>query len=212
MQEHTHNNQNEIFEENKVADEQRLASDMASHEQQVDINLTSDAPAEEQAKNEENKLEDLLKQLSQAQSLAEKNKDLYLRAVADLDTYRRKVQREKSELAKFAQQPIIEELLPSLDHLEMAIAAAANVPEGKNIAMGVEMVSSQIKKVFANFGVEEISPLGKDFDPNTAEAMSHQPSDTVEENKVLKVVRTGYSMNGRLLRPASVVVSSGKAK
>ena len=191
MQEHTHDNQNERFEENKVADEQRLASDMASHEQQVDINLNPDAPAEGQEKKEENKLEDLLQQLSQAQSLAEKNKDLYLRAVADLDTYRRKVQREKSELAKFAQQPIIEELLPSLDHLEMAIAAAANVPAGKNIAMGVEMVSSQIKKVFANFGVEEISPLGKDFDPNTAEAMSNQPSDTVDENKVLKVVRTG---------------------
>ena len=94
----------------------------------------------------------------------------------------------------------------------MAIAAADGVPGGKDIAMGVQMVSSQIKKVLSNFGVEEISPLGKDFDPNTAEAVDRQPSDDVAENKVLKVVRTGYTLNGRLLRPASVVVSSGKAK
>ena len=185
----------------EIADAQRLAEDMASQEQQVDIALNDDCSSA-----------DSECQLEQAKLLAEKNRDLYLRAVADLDTYKRKVQREKTELAKFALQPLVEELLPSLDHLEMAIQAAYAVPDGKNIAMGVEMVSSQIKKVLSSFGVEEISQAGKEFDPTKEDCVSHEPSNDIAENCVIKVVRAGYSMNGRLLRPASVIVSSGKAK
>ncbi len=186
----------------EIANENRLAEDMASQEQQVDIALEDDCVCVD---NSQSKLEE-------AKAQAEKNKDLYLRAVADLDTYKRKVQREKTELAKFALQPLVEELLPSLDHLEMAIQAANAVADGKNIAMGVEMVSSQIKKVLASFGVEEISQTGKEFDPTKEDCVSHEASEDVAENIVIKVVRSGYSMNGRLLRPASVIVSSGKAK
>ncbi len=174
-----------------IPDESRSADDMC---------------AEEQAMN----MSDLVGELDKAQDEAAKNRDLYLRAVADLDTYRRKVQREKQELAKFALQPLIEELLPSLDHLGMAIAAAQSSDDSKNILTGVEMVSSQIKKVFSNFGVEEVDAEGKPFDPNTSECVSHEPSEDVPENEVIKVVRKGYIFNGRLLRPASVVVSSGR--
>lgn len=162
--------------------------------------------AEEQSMN----IAELTTELDKAQAEAEKNKDLYLRAVADLDTYRRKVQREKQELSKFAMQPLIEELLPSIDHLELAIEAAKNTGNSKDILMGVEMVNSQIKKVLSNFGVEEIVAAGRPFDPNTSDCVLHEPSEDVPENNVIKVVRTGYMFNGRLLRPASVVVSSGK--
>lgn len=194
----------EISQNNCNADvlQQRLAEDMAMQEQQVDASLTDDVS---QASESQSALEEAL-------ATAEKNKDLYMRAVADLDTYKRKVQREKAELAKFALQPLIEELLPSMDHLDMAIQAAYAVENGKNIALGVEMVRTQIKNVFASFGVEEISAQGQVFDPNQEDCVSNEPSDTVAENHVIKVVRTGYKMNGRLLRPASVVVSSGKAK
>ena len=94
----------------------------------------------------------------------------------------------------------------------MAIQAAYAVADGKNIAMGVEMVSNQIKKVLASFGVEEISQSGNEFDPTKEDCVSHEPSNDVAENCVIKVVRAGYMMSGRLLRPASVIVSSGKAK
>lgn len=171
-------------------DAERAAADMCAEEQSLN---TADSNGE----------------LDKVREEAAKNKDLYLRAVADLDTYRRKVQREKTELVKFALQPLIEELLPSIDHLDMAIEAAKNSDDSKNILMGVEMVSSQIKKVFANFGVEEIKAEGRDFDPNTSECVSHEPSENVPENGVIKVVRRGYMFNGRLLRPAAVVVSSG---
>ncbi len=188
----------------QVADAERLADDMASQEQSVDGALGAQEAADSSDSSDS--------ALKEALAAAEKNKDLYLRAVADLDTYRRKVQREKSELAKFALQPLVEELLPSLDHLEMAIQAAKTVEGGKNIVMGVEMVYAQVKKVFASFGVEEVSVVGKPFDPNVEDCVSHEPSDSVPENSIIKVVRTGYKMNGRLLRPASVVVSSGKAE
>mgnify|MGYP004455368229 CR=1 FL=1 len=190
---HTSTQQSET-KENPAAepelDAERAAADMCAEEQSLN---TADSNGE----------------LDKVREEAAKNKDLYLRAVADLDTYRRKVQREKTELAKFALQPLIEELLPSIDHLDMAIEAAKNSDDSKNILMGVEMVSSQIKKVFANFGVEEIKAEGRDFDPNTSECVSHEPSENVPENGVIKVVRRGYMFNGRLLRPAAVVVSSG---
>ena len=163
---------------------------------------------EEQAMN----MTDLLNRLDEATLQAEKNKDLYLRTVADLDTYRRKVQREKQELAKFALQPLVEELLPSVDHLEMAIEASKGADECKSLIVGVEMVCSQIKKTLASFGVEEIYAAGKEFDPNLEDCVSHEPNESVAENKVVKVTRAGYTYNGRLLRPASVIVSSGKAK
>ena len=163
---------------------------------------------EEQAMN----MTDLLNRLDEATLQAEKNKDLYLRTVADLDTYRRKVQREKQELAKFALQPLVEELLPSVDHLEMAIEASKGADECKSLIVGVEMVCSQIKKTLASFGVEEISAAGKEFDPNLEDCVSHEPNESVAEHKVDKVTRAGYTYNGRLLRPASVIVSSGKAK
>lgn len=167
-----------------------------------------DMCAEEQAMN----VTDVMRRLDEAVAQAEKNKDLYMRTLADLDTYRRKVQREKQELAKFAVQPLIEELIPSVDHLEMAIEAAKDSKDSKNLLKGVEMVCAQIKKVLANFGVEEITGKEADFDPNTQECVAHNPSESVPENKVIKVMRSGYKIHGRLVRPASVVVSSGKPK
>lgn len=165
-----------------------------------------DMCAEEQAVN----LNDIASKLDAALIEAERNKDLYLRTVADLDTYRRKVQREKEELAKFAIAPLIEELLPSLDHLEMAISSAKASNEAPALVTGVEMVYSQVRRIFADFGVVPVDADGKEFDPKTEECVAHEASDTIPENQVIKVMRAGYMCNGRLLRPASVVVSSGK--
>jgi molecular chaperone GrpE len=77
---------------------------------------------------------------------------------------------------------------------------------------GVEMVLTQLKNALANHGLKEIAPAGEAFDPNLHDAISHQPSPDVPAEHVSTVVRTGYSLNGRLLRPASVVVSSGSAQ
>lgn len=185
--------------------EERIAEEAAK-------NPESD-PLDQMTREEQNaNASDIFKRLDESEKEAAKNRDLYMRAVADLDTYRRKVQREKDELAKFAQAPLIEELLPSLDHLEMAIAAAKSANEAPALTSGVEMVCAQVKKVFESFGVKEVEAEGKDFDPKFEDCVAHEPSDKIPENSVIKVMRRGYILNGRLIRPASVVVSSGKAK
>ncbi|MFR6034771.1 MAG: nucleotide exchange factor GrpE [Bacilli bacterium] len=143
---------------------------------------------------------DLLNRLDEATLQAEKNKDLYLRTVADLDTYSMGKSNAKNKNWQNSPATACEELLPSVDHLEMAIEASKGADECKSLIVGVEMVCSQIKKTLASFGVEEISAAGKEFDPNLEDCVSHEPNESVAENKVVKVTRAGYTYNGRLLR------------
>ena len=151
--------------------------------------------------------------LAAAKQEAAANYDRYLRSVADLENFRRRTVREKDELRQFATGRVLEDLLPVLDNLALGLAATKQPgADLTTLAGGVEMVLAQFKSALANHGLKEISPAGHPFDANLHESLSAQPSDDVPEGSVLTVVRTGYSLNGRLLRPASVVVSSGKAK
>ena len=138
--------------------------------------------------------------------------DRYLRAMADLENFRRRTIREKEELRLFAASRVLEDLLPVIDNLGLALNAARQ-PNAhlKNLIGGVEMVGQQLKSALAAHGLKEINPAGQPFDPHQHEALSHETSPTVPEEHVLTVVRAGYSLNGRLLRPAGVVVSSGPA-
>ena len=94
---------------------------------------------------------------------------------------------------------------------EEALHAGKQATDTKGIDEGIEMVLTQLKTTLANHGLKEINPAGQPFDPHQHEAISHQPSPDVPAENVAIVVRTGYSLNGRLLRAASVVVSSGPA-
>ena len=152
----------------------------------------------------------LEEQLATALQAAASAKDAQLRAAADLENFRRRTVREKDELRAFAASRIVEELLPVVDNLGFAITAAqAPNAELKAITDGVEMVSTQFKTALGNHGLKEVNPVDAEFDPNLHEALSQQPSETVPEGHVLQVVRIGYTLNGRLLRPASVLVSGG---
>lgn len=165
-----------------------------------------------ECKREISEIDSLKAELENAKAEAAKNYDSYLRAAANLDTFRRRVQRDMDDLRKFAVQPLVEELLPSIDNLELALSHARQNAEFKDMVSGIEMVLAQIKKVFGNFGIAEISPLGEDFDPNFHECVAQQPSAEYAENKVMSIMRAGYTLNGRLIRPASVIVSSGAKK
>ena len=127
--------------------------------------------------------------------------------------FRRRTVREKDELRTAATGRVLEDIFPVLDTLGLAISAARQPnAEVKSLAGGVEMVLGQLRTALANHGLKEINPVGEPFDPHKHEAISHRPSKDVAEERVLEVVRPGYSLNGRLLRPASVVVSSGPEK
>jgi molecular chaperone GrpE len=154
----------------------------------------------------------LEEQLAAARKEAAGHYDHYLRAVADLENHRRRVAREKDELRQYAAANLLQHLLPLLDNLQLALAAARQDAAAKSIADGVAMVLDQFKGVLERHGVKELNPLGQKFDAHLHESLSHQPSAEVPEEHVLQVVRAGYSLHGRLLRPASVVLSSGPAK
>ena len=139
------------------------------------------------------------------------NYDRYMRAVADLENFRKRTLREKDELRQFAAANVVEDIIPILDNLSLGLAAAKQQTDVKAIVDGVGHVLEQFKSTLGRHGLKELNPLGQPFDPNQHDCISHQPSADVPEEKVSQVVRLGYSLNGRLLRPASVVVSSGPA-
>ena len=154
----------------------------------------------------------LEEQLAAAKKEAAGNYDHYLRAVADLENYRRRVTREKEELRQHAAVNLLQHLLPVLDTLQLSLAAARQQTDVKSITDGVAMVLEQFRGVLSRHGLKEVNPVGQKFDPHLHESLSHQPSSEVPEEHVLQVVRTGYTLHGRLLRAASVILSSGPAK
>jgi len=156
---------------------------------------------------------ELMAQLEAAKAEAAANYDKFVRTAADLENFRRRTVREKDELRTAATGRVLEDIFPVLDTLGLAINAAKQPnAEVKSLAGGVEMVLSQLRTALANHGMKEINPMGQAFDPHQHDAISHQPSKDVKAEHVMEVVRTGYLLNGRLLRPASVVVSSGPSK
>lgn len=156
---------------------------------------------------------DLAAQLAAAKLEAAASYDKFMRTAADLENFRRRTVREKEELRLYAASRVLEDLLPVLDNLALGLAAAKQPgADAPALAGGIEMVLAQCKSALASHGLKEISPAGQPFDANLHESISAQPSPTVSEGSIVTVVRTGYSLNGRLLRPASVIVSSGPAK
>lgn len=155
---------------------------------------------------------DLSAQLAAAKKEAADNYDRYVRSVADLENHRRRTLREKEELRQFAASRVLEDLLPVIENLSLGLAAAkAPNSDLKTLVSGISMVVDQFKSTLSGHGLKEISPAGQAFDPNLHEALSQQPSADVPEGNVAVVVRSGFTLNGRLLRPASVIVSTGPA-
>jgi len=150
--------------------------------------------------------------LAAARKEAAANYDRYMRAVADLENFRKRTIREKDELRQFATANVVEDIIPILDNLSLGLAAARQQTDVKAIVDGIGHVLEQFKGTLGRHGLKEINPHGQPFDPNQHDCISHQPSPDAPEEQVSQVVRLGYSLNGRLLRPASVVVSSGPAK
>lgn len=135
-----------------------------------------------------------------------------LRVTADLDNYKKRAARERQEAIKFANESLLERLLPILDNFEMALNAAGGAqPSLQSIQAGVGMILQQFKGAVAEAGLQEIDASGQRFDPNLHEAISQQETSEVPEGHVVQQVRKGYKLRDRLLRPASVVVAKKPA-
>lgn len=136
-------------------------------------------------------------------------RDLALRSQADFENYKKRAAREKDEAIKYANSSLLERLLPILDNFELGLSAARGEGEKSPIFSGMSMILKQLDDFLAEHGVQAIEAEGKNFDPNLHEAIAREPSSEVPEGKVLRQTRRGYRLKDRLLRPSSVVVSSG---
>jgi molecular chaperone GrpE len=137
-------------------------------------------------------------------------KDQAIRTAAELENYRKRMSREKLDALRYGNQGLLEELLPVLDNFDMGMQAAAQ-EQGSMLYMGMDMVHKQIGEFLSSQGVTEIAAeVGGDFDPNLHEALAQEPSDEVEADKIIRVIRKGYKMGDRLLRPTNVLVSLGQ--
>jgi molecular chaperone GrpE len=137
-------------------------------------------------------------------------KDAALRAAAELDNYRKRMAREMQEAARYGNAGLLESLLPILDNFDYGLQAARQENEKSNLFIGLSMVLKQIQDFLRDQGVEEI-PVSGPFDPNLHDAVTQQPHDSIPEGAIITQTRKGYKLRDRLLRPSSVILSSGPA-
>ena len=139
---------------------------------------------------------------------AEQNKDLYLRALADLANYRKRAQREKEDAIRFANDSLLREIIPVVDNLERAVEhAGSGDDQDKNLLEGVQMTLEQFRKVLESFGIKVVGSLGEVFDSNFHQAMGQMVTSEHPPNTVVQELQKGYTLNDRLLRPAMVMVA-----
>ena len=205
-----------------------MSHQQSSHEQQSDSELiaevleqANDATTEEQVvegaesapATDAVDVEALQKQLEEAQQQAAANLDKAMRTLAEMENLKKRVQKDLDDERKYGLAKFAKELLTVLDSLELGIqAAAGDSPEVVKLREGSELTKKQFEAVFEKFNIETIDPTGQPFNPELHQAMVMQPSSTVAPNHVITVFQKGYVLNGRLLRPAMVVVAKAEDK
>jgi molecular chaperone GrpE len=202
-----------------------MSHQQSSHDQQSDSDLIAEV-LDQTAENFNEDISDevnadageidiatLQQQLEEAQQLAATNWDKAVRTVAEMENLKKRVQKDLDDERKYGLAKFAKELLSVLDSLELGIqAATGDSPEVVKLREGSELTIKQFETVFAKFNIEAIYPLGQPFNPELHQAMVMQPSDSAEPNSVLNVFQKGYVLNGRLLRPAMVVVAKAADK
>jgi molecular chaperone GrpE len=151
-----------------------------------------------------------LQQLEQAAQAAQAElqefRDRYVRTVAELDNIRKRAARDVEQAHRYAVEKLATELLPVLDSLELAIAHSDKA-DAASLAAGQEATLKLLARAFEKFSIRPVDPVGEPFDPQRHEAMAMRDSTTAAPDSVLEVVQRGYELNGRLLRPARVIVA-----
>ena len=153
---------------------------------------------------------DPVAELQEVQARADENWDRYLRAAAETENVRKRAARDVENAHKFALENFARDMLAIKDSLELGIQAVESA-DVETLMAGKEATLKLLSTTLERFGIAELDPQGEPFDPEFHEAVSMQPSTELEPGSVLSVVQKGYSLNGRLLRPAMVVVVAAEA-
>jgi molecular chaperone GrpE len=184
-----------------VAEEEDFSAAAPPHPAAAGTGETSFGDAEAPAASElaavQSDLDDLTRERDNYLALAQ-------RTQADFENYRKRMARENAAAVDRGMAKLAKELLPALDHLELALKAA----EGhEDVVKGFAMVAGELQGALARVGIQAFSPRGEAFDPNEHEAMAQQPAEDAESGTVIEVYQSGYRINGAVLRPARVVVA-----
>jgi len=189
----------------KTSQHHHSESSPASTVSEVENNKAEAIPVKPQPKEEE--------EISNLKNQVDQYRDQALRVAADLENYRKRMIREKEDTIRYANSSLLEKLLPIMDNFELGLQAARlaseNNPDSRagEIINGFSMVQHQLYDFLKDHGMESIDAVGKMFDPKLHEALSYQVDPSLPEGHIISQLRRGYLLAGRLLRPASVVVS-----
>ncbi len=168
----------------------------------------AEAGVEQAEVQAERSAEELAKLLAAAQQKADEHQDQMMRAHADLENLKRRHAQDLEKAHKYALDKFVNELLSVCDSLELGYAASQDASaDVAKLREGTQLTLKMLSDVMQKFGVEQYDPKGEIFNPELHQAMSMQPRDGVEPNTVIEVMQKGYSLNGRLIRPAMVMVS-----
>ncbi|MEI8041076.1 MAG: nucleotide exchange factor GrpE [Verrucomicrobiota bacterium] len=154
-----------------------------------------------------------LSELKERAAKADEHWDRLLRTTADFDNFKKRAAREKQDAIKFANESLLQKLVPVMDSLDMALAAtqAPQADAGQSLQAGVSMIGQQLKQALAEAGLEEVDATGKPFDPNLHEAVAQRETAEAPEGQVIQQLRKGYKLRERLLRAATVIVAKPPA-
>lgn len=136
--------------------------------------------------------------------------DRNLRLMAEFDNFRRRTAKEQLDLIETANAKLLEKLSEVLDNFERAFAAENKANDLEAFEKGMQLIHTQFAKTLTDAGLEQIDPVGQEFDPNCQEALMQQPSEEIPEGHVVTVFQKGYRLKGKILKTAKVIVSSGK--
>jgi len=187
------NNESVPVPEQNVMDEEQSASEEKSAVRELEISA-AEQPEENRA-------------LVQAQQEARENHDRFLRVAAEFENYKKRMEKEKSDLIKYANEGLMKELLGVIDNLQRALEQAEQNAQAESLVEGIRMILKQMEDTLGKHGVFEIQALGKAFNPNLHEAMMHEAANEHAENTVIDEFQKGYVLKDRLLRPSLVKVS-----
>ena len=192
-----------MADEQKQEKNEELEQDLQSKEVDVEEQKQVEDPLEEAIA----RVQELEAQLAET---AKKEQDLLLRTRAEIDNIRRRTEQDVEKAHKFALEKFAKDILNTIDNLERALATPANTEDEtvKALFDGVELTLKELLATVARFGVEPVGVVGEVFNPDLHQAISMQPMEGFETNQITTVLQKGYLLNGRVIRPAMVMVAA----
>ena len=192
-----------MADEQKQEKNEELEQDLQSQEVDVEEQKQVEDPLEEAIA----RVQELEAQLAET---AKKEQDLLLRTRAEIDNIRRRTEQDVEKAHKFALEKFAKDILNTIDNLERALATPANMEDEtvKALFDGVELTLKELLATVARFGVEPVGVVGEAFNPDLHQAISMQPMEGFETNQITTVLQKGYLLNGRVIRPAMVMVAA----